>query len=568
MLVSEREQLRGNIETWVEQYGANRSSLIPVMEEVQREYGHISEYVMQVVADILDIHPVEVDSVVSFYSFLGHKSKGRFIVRLCRTISCEMQEKDRVAQQLENDLGIRFGETTANGHFTLEWANCLGMCDQGPALLVNERIYTHVTPEKVHDILEECRSTFGVYGPNAQTEMKVQNADTSKMTFGDVDGCNGLKRAMKMKPEAIIDALEESALKGRGGAGFPTSLKWKLAANVDDEEKYVICNADEGEPGTFKDRVILTDFPDLMFEGMTIAGRTIGAGKGIVYLRGEYTYLRARLEEKLEERRKNGLLGSNVSGIEGFDFDIEIRMGAGAYVCGEETALIESLEGQRGEPRNRPPFPVNTGFMGHPTIVNNVETFAWVPCILVKGASWFRKIGTDTSTGLKLFSVSGDCEKQGVFELPLGISINDLLKEVGGENAKAVQVGGASGHCIPASQFDRSIAFEDVATGGSIIVFGPGRDMLEVAKNFMEFFLDESCGQCTPCREGNLRLFEGIEMLEKGECSMKYLKDLCQLGETMQLASKCGLGQASPNAFLSIVDHFKDEIMGRVSAAC
>ena len=568
MLVSEREQLRDNIEAWVAQYGANRSSLIPVMSEVQQKYGHISEYVMQVVADILDIHPVEVDSVVSFYSFLGHKSKGRFIVRLCRTISCEMQEKDRVARQLENDLGIRFGETTPDGHFTLEWASCLGMCDQGPALLVNERIYTHVTPEKVHDILEECRSTFGVYRPNAQTMMNIQDTDTSEMTFTGVDGRDGLDKAMKMKPEGIVDAIGESGLKGRGGAGFPTSLKWKLAAEMDDEQKYVVCNADEGEPGTFKDRVILTDFPDLMFEGMTIASRAIGANKGIVYLRGEYMYLRASLEEKLEKRRQDGLLGSNVSGINGFDFDIEIRMGAGAYVCGEETALIESLEGQRGEPRNRPPFPVNTGFMGHPTIVNNVETFAWVPCILVKGSSWFKKIGTEKSTGLKLFSVSGDCEKQGVFEFPLGISIHDLLKEVGGEDAKAVQVGGAAGYCIPAGQFDRAISFEDVATGGSIIVFGPERDMLAVAKNFMEFFLDESCGQCTPCREGNLRLFEGIEMLEEGRCSMKYLKDLRQLGESMQVACKCGLGQASPCAFLSIIDNFNDEIMGRVSAAC
>ncbi len=568
MLVSEREQLRDNIEAWVAQYGANRSSLIPVMSEVQQKYGHISEYVMQVVADILDIHPVEVDSVVSFYSFLGHKSKGRFIVRLCRTISCEMQEKDRVARQLENDLGIRFGETTPDGHFTLEWASCLGMCDQGPALLVNERIYTHVTPEKVHDILEECRGTFGVYRPNAQTMMNIQDTDTSEMTFTGVDGRDGLDKAMKMKPEGIVDAIGESGLKGRGGAGFPTSLKWKLAAEMDDEQKYVVCNADEGEPGTFKDRVILTDFPDLMFDGMTIASRAIGANKGIVYLRGEYMYLRASLEEKLVKRRQDGLLGSNVSGINGFDFDIEIRMGAGAYVCGEETALIESLEGQRGEPRNRPPFPVNTGFMGHPTIVNNVETFAWVPCILVKGSSWFKKIGTEKSTGLKLFSVSGDCEKQGVFEFPLGISIHDLLKEVGGEDAKAVQVGGAAGYCIPAGQFDRAISFEDVATGGSIIVFGPERDMLAVAKNFMEFFLDESCGQCTPCREGNLRLFEGIEMLEEGRCSMKYLKDLRQLGESMQVACKCGLGQASPCAFLSIIDNFNDEIMGRVSAAC
>jgi [NiFe] hydrogenase diaphorase moiety large subunit len=567
MLVSEREQLRSNIESWVVKYGSNRSALIPVLQEVQRQYNYISEYVMQVVADILDIHPVEVHGVVSFYSFLGHTPKGRFIIRLCQTISCDMQGKERVARQLENDLGIKFGETTPDGNFTLEWANCLGMCDQGPAMLVNDRIYTQVTPERVHEILEECRSTFGVYAPSVQKVMSIKHVDTSKMTFKQVDGTSGLDCAMKMKPEEVIDTVRDSGLKGRGGAGFPTSTKWKLAADVEDPLKYVVCNADEGEPGTFKDRTILTHFPDLVFEGMTIASHAIGASKGIVYLRGEYTYLRNLLEDRLKERREAGLLGKNIHDNSGFDFDIEIRMGAGAYVCGEETALIESLEGQRGEPRNRPPFPVNTGFMDHPTTVNNVETFAWVPCIMVKGSRWFKKIGTEKSDGLKLFSVSGDCEKQGVFEFPLGITIRELLKNVGGENAKAVQVGGAAGHCTPACEFDRQISFEDLSTGGSIIVFGPERDMLEVAKNFMEFFVDESCGQCTPCREGNVRLLEGIEMLEQGNCSMNYLHELCNLGRTMQLASKCGLGQTSPNAFLSIVENFKDELMGRIEVA-
>ncbi len=396
----------------------------------------------------------------------------------------------------------------------------------------------------------------------------MKTTDTSKMTFAQVESQRGLESALKMQPDEVRRTIADSGLKGRGGAGFPTSTKWNFAAETVGDLKYVVCNADEGEPGTFKDRVILTDFSDLVFEGMTIGGHAIGASKGIVYLRGEYTYLRQLLEGKLEERRRTGLLGKNVLGTSGFDFDIEIRMGAGAYVCGEETALIESLEGQRGEPRNRPPFPVNTGFMGRPTIVNNVETFAWVTCILVKGSKWFEKIGTETSHGLKLFSVSGDCRASGVFEFPLGITIKELLKKVGGENAKAVQVGGAAGHCVPASEFGRAIAFEDLSTGGSIIVFGPGRDMLHVAQNFMEFFKDESCGQCTPCREGNARLLEGIEMLEQGNCSMKYLRDLCRLGETMQLASKCGLGQSSPNAFLSIVEHFKDEIMGRIPAAC
>jgi [NiFe] hydrogenase diaphorase moiety large subunit len=383
------------------------------------------------------------------------------------------------------------------------------------------------------------------------------------LTFSAITPEAGLKAALTRSRPDLIAELGASGLRGRGGAGFPTGVKWNLAASANSGEKFVVCNADEGEPGTFKDRVILSDFPDLVLEGMTIGGYAIGAKKGLLYLRGEYAYLRAPLEAAMAKRRKNNLLGKKILGKDGFDFDIEIRMGSGAYVCGEETALIESLEGHRGEPRNRPPFPVDTGFEGRPTIVNNVETLAWVTCIFAKGAAWFKKIGTDKSAGLKLFSVSGDCTRPGVYEFPLGISVAQLLKDVGGETAKAVQVGGASGRCVPASQFARTLAFEDIPTGGSIIVFGPQRDMLAVAKNFMEFFVEESCGQCTPCREGNAKLLEGTELLEHGRCSMSYLRELCQLGETMQVASKCGLGQSSPTAFLSIVQSFQDELMGR-----
>ena len=381
------------------------------------------------------------------------------------------------------------------------------------------------------------------------------------LTFSTVEANAGLRAALGTKRADIIEALRRSGIRGRGGAGFPVAVKWNLAAAARSERKFVVCNADEGEPGTFKDRVLLSDYADLVVEGMTIAARAIGAQKGILYLRGEYTYLVAHLESVLARRRAESLLGASVLGEAGFDFDIEIRLGAGAYICGEETALIESLEGNRGEPRNRPPFPVDTGFFGQPTVVNNVETLAWITTIFAKGPDWFKGIGTERSTGPKIFSVSGDCERPGVYELPMGITVADLLKEVGGEDAKAVQVGGASGHCVPASEFNRTIAYEDIATGGSVIVFGPDRDMLEVAYNFLEFFVDESCGQCTPCREGNAKLLEGVEMLEAGECSSHYLRELCQLGETMQLASKCGLGQSSPNAFLSIVKHFSPEIM-------
>jgi [NiFe] hydrogenase diaphorase moiety large subunit len=400
--------------------------------------------------------------------------------------------------------------------------------------------------------------------------MNPVNSKKTPFTFDTIEPGTGLAAAMTKSRADIIGEVAASNLRGRGGAGFPTGTKWNLAAAAriaPGASKYVICNADEGEPGTFKDRVLLYSYTDLVFEGMTIAARAIGATKGILYLRGEYVYLRPHLIGVLERRRQAGLLGAKVCGAEGFDFDIEIRMGAGAYVCGEETALIESLEGHRGEPRNRPPFPVDTGFLGQPTVVNNVETLAAVTAILSKGAAWFKGLGTDRSAGFKLFSVSGDCAEPGVYEFPLGITVQELLDKVGGGGAKAVQIGGASGTCIPAAEFGRRIAFEDVATGGSIIVFGQGRDMLHVAKNFMEFFVEESCGQCTPCRAGNAKLLEGIEMLERGACSTAYLQELLALSETMQLASKCGLGQSSPNAFVSIVKHFQGELLGRTAAA-
>ncbi len=380
------------------------------------------------------------------------------------------------------------------------------------------------------------------------------------LTFASIDADAALKAALAMSRADIIDTMSASGMKGRGGAGFPTGMKWNFAASEKGDKKYIICNADEGEPGTFKDRVILSEFADLVIAGMTIGGRAIGAREGIIYLRGEYAYLRPALNATIKRRRVAGLLGHDVGGVQGFDFDIIVALGAGAYVCGEETALIESLEGFRGEPRNRPPFPVVEGYKSRPTSVNNVETLASAACIFARGVDWFKAFGTEKSTGFKLFSVSGDCEKPGVYEFPFGVTITELLAEVGGGEAKAVQVGGASGTCVPRSQFERRVAFEDIPTGGSLIVFGPERDMLAVAENFLEFFVDESCGQCTPCRIGNVKMLEAARHLRKGGCSADYLVELHELNGTMQVASKCGLGQTSSNAFMSILDNFGDEI--------
>jgi [NiFe] hydrogenase diaphorase moiety large subunit len=388
-----------------------------------------------------------------------------------------------------------------------------------------------------------------------------------EVLFSRYSGGEAIQKAISANREEVLFELRESKLKGRGGAGFPTATKWTIVAAANSPQKYIICNADEGEPGTFKDRVLLLEYPELVFDGMVIAGYVLGATKGIVYLRGEYEYMLKSLEDYLEGMKKDNLLGKDILGKKGFEFDIEIRLGSGAYVCGEETALIESLEGNRGEARNRPPYPVNMGFMEYPTVVNNVETLASVSHIVAKGGAWFAKHGTDKSTGSKLFSVSGDCEKPGVYELPLGTKISELLDLVGAKNTKAVQVGGASGTCIPKCQFERALAFEDVPTGGSIMIFNESRDMLHVLKNFMEFFVEESCGQCTPCRIGNTKLLEGVEMIEKGEFTFGYINQLKDLGRTMQVASKCGLGQSSPNSFISILENFKDEIFSGTSCS-
>jgi len=560
MLLTEQEKERALISRLAEEHAHQRSSLIPILQAVQADYGYVSEFAMQHVADLLGVHAAEVYSVATFYQFINTKPKGKFIIRLSRDMSSIMKGAKVIARQLENDLGITFGETTPDGMFTLEWTNCIGMNYQAPAMMVNNEIFSDLTPQRVHRIIEDCGEEFRSHRP---TIGRVGDTFTNTLTYASHLANAGLRKALAKSRSEVIGEVTASGLRGRGGAGFPTGVKWNLAATARSETKYVICNADEGEPGTFKDRVILSQYADLVFEGMTIAAYAVGAREGILYLRGEYTYIKTHLEEVLEARRKAGLLGADILGQPGFTFDIRIRMGAGAYVCGEETALIESLEGQRGEPRNRPPYPVDTGFNNRPTAVNNVETLATIAVLLDRGAGWFNAIGTERSKGFKLFSVSGDCTRPGVYELPWGTTLARLLEMVGGDGAKAVQVGGYSGELVPAAEFGRKLAYEDLGLGGSVIIYGQQRDLLEVAENYLEFFVDESCGQCTPCRDGNVKLLEGIRLLLRGKCSTRYLNELIGLGETIQLASKCGLGQSSPKVLLAINKHFRDEIMAR-----
>ena len=364
-----------------------------------------------------------------------------------------------------------------------------------------------------------------------------------------------LEKTLKRTPDDIILDLIDSGLKGRGGAGFPTGLKWKFARNEDSDVKYVICNADEGEPGTFKDREIIDRVPEKIFAGMAICGYVAGAKEGYIYLRGEYNFLLKNLSRKLD-------LFNQQMKERKIDFTIFIKSGSGAYVCGEESALFESMEGFRGEPRNKPPYPTVAGYNGKPTVINNVETLVYTTMICRMGPQQFKALGTSDSRGSKVFSVSGDTPIAGIYELELGMPLHDFVNEFGDGDTKAVQVGGASGHCVPRKKFnDTIIGFEGIPTGGSMMIFNSSRSMYNVLHDYLEFFTEESCGQCTPCRVGCQQLLKGIEAVKRGERSPAYLEDLKKLAATMKIAAKCGLGQSVGNPFNSIVDNFREEII-------
>jgi len=382
--------------------------------------------------------------------------------------------------------------------------------------------------------------------------IKIRKVD---LIFEKVDYLAILDKSLNRTSEEIILDIIDSGLRGRGGAGFPTGLKWKFARNEDADQKYVICNADEGEPGTFKDREILTQVPEKVLAGMALCGKAIGATEGYIYLRAEYNFLLPMLNQKVEEFNR-ALKGKN------FEFSITIRSGSGAYVCGEETALMESLEGFRGEPRNKPPFPTSKGYLGKPTSINNVETLVFTLMIANLGPKMFKELGTFDSRGSKVFSISGDTPNAGIYELELGMRLEDFVNEFGDGDTKAVQIGGASGYCVARKNFKNTvIGFEGIPTGGSMMLFNSTRSMYNILRDYLEFFEEESCGQCTPCRVGCQQLLKGVEAVKKGLRPPAYLETLQKLSETMKTASKCGLGQSAGNPFNSIINNFREEII-------
>ncbi len=550
-------------------YGKTSGRLMDILKSVQNEFGCVSDEAVSVIASELGISEADVNQTKTFYHFFTSEPVGKYAVYLNNSVVSMMMGMGDVADEFEKLSGIKVGQKTPDGLISLHYTACIGMSDQEPAAMINSVVFTEMTRDKVRKIVADMRegkpvdAMFNAYGdgynsnPVVKSMVKNNIRKAGPVCLGEYEPGKGLSKALSMEPGAVIEEVKNSNLRGRGGAGFPTGLKWLFCSQTPGD-RYVLCNADEGEPGTFKDRVLLTERTQMLFEGMAIAGFAIGSHEGILYLRYEYSYLKNLMEQVLADMRTKGFLGNNILG-KGFSFDIRVQFGAGAYVCGEESALIESSEGKRGEPRNRPPFPVQKGYNAKPTIINNVETFCSAVKIVENGAQWYKNMGTQESSGTKLLSISGDCKLPGVYEIEWGMSINEMLKMVGADNVQAVQVAGPSGICLPPSQFDRKIALEDLPTGGSMIVVGKHRDLLkDVVLNFMEFFEDESCGSCVTCRSFNMILTKQVKKVIEGRAIKSDIENMVAWGEILRKTSRCGLGQTSSNPISTTIANFRE----------
>ena len=547
------------IDAVLSRHGHRADALLQILREAQEDEGWVPRDGLAYIADGLGLTLAEVEGVSGFYRFLHRRPVGRYRVLFSDNITDHMLGAPALMAQLCSLLGVRPGELGRNGLVSVAPTSCTGLCDQGPAALVNHRyVLTRLDAARVAQMAELIRAQAPVpQWPAAWFEVQ-DNVRRADVLLGEtfVPG-TALQAALALGPDGVMAELARSALRGRGGAGYVAGTKWTACRETPADVRYVVCNADEGEPGTFKDRVLLTSHADLVFEGMTAAALAVGASRGLVYLRGEYGYLLEPLRAVLQRRRDAGLLGPAVCGHAGFAFDIDIHVGAGAYVCGEESSLLESLEGRRGYPRHRPPFPAESGYLGRPTVVNNVETFGAASHILLRGGAWWAGIGTAKSTGTKIHSVSGDCERPGLYEYPYGTRIEQILQDCGGRDTQAVQVGGAAGVCLAAPEFGRRLAYEDVPTTGAFMVFDRSRDMFEVARNFAHFFEHESCGFCTPCRVGTALVARRMDKLAAGHGSRVDLDVLLELDGLLHVATHCGLGATACNPLRDTIARFR-----------
>jgi len=547
---------------------------LQVLRETQERLGWLPEAALARVAASLGVSIATVRGVVAFYSFLYAEPMGEYRVLFSDNVTDRMRGSEDRLREVCQKLWVEPGKVSEDGLVSVDRTSSIGMCDHAPSLLVNGRPVGDVDARRAEEICDLIlartpldqwpREFFAVEDLVRRSDVLLDDplrpgeAVRSALERAETAGSG---------PQAVLDEIKSARLLGRGGAGFTTGVKWESCGRQPVTPRVVVCNADEGEPGTFKDRLLLGRRADLVLEGMTVAAYAIGATQGFIYLRGEYRHLLDHLLATIERRRRDGLLGSSICGRAGFDFEVRIHVGAGSYVCGEASALVESLEGRRGIPRNRPPRLAEKGYLQRPTIVNNVESYCAAALIVRHGAEWFRASGTERSCGTKLLSVSGDCERPGIYEYPFGVTVRQVLDDAGARDTIAVQVGGPSGVCIGQDEFDRRIGFEDIETGGSFMVFDSSRDLFEVARHFAHFFAHESCGFCTPCRVGTSLLRNLMDKIRDGKGSQHDLVTIEELGRLLRRASHCGLGESASRPLLDTLARFRPAYERRLESS-
>lgn len=537
--------------------------IIHELHAVQHQHGYLPADELHVLSRRMNVPLYRLYGVASFYPHFRLQPPPAIAIQVCRDFSCHLRGATDVfamAQTVADACPLDDVEVVPTA--------CLGQCDRAPAIAVNDRPYTEVKAPRITALLDTIAS-----GKTLRQQRRVQ--PKTSFTCNPYDGPPSYEALRRLLQDgnvaARIDELKQSGLRGMGGAGFPTGVKWELVRNTVSDVKYVICNADESEPGTAKDRFLLQTFPDLVLEGMALAALAVGAQKAIVYIRHEYARERDILQKALRRRQAEGILGPHMMGSTR-SVEFEIFESPGGYICGEETALLEALEDKRAEPRNKPPFPGTHGLFGHPTLINNVETFAMVPSILLNGGHWWAAQGTNGASGLKFLAVSGHVKRPGIYEVPLGMTVGELLFERAGgmrhgRALKAFAPGGASSGFLPANMVDIPLDFRALAEAGSmlgsgaVVAVAEGTCMLDLALNVVRFFRNESCGKCVPCRVGTEKIVTLLEGILQGQGSQADVALIEELSDTMALTSICGLGQAAPNPILSVIKYFKDDIL-------
>jgi len=584
-----RHEVCTRLEATIARHRGKIGALLPVLQDAHRILGYIPVEMQQVIAAELNVAGSQVFDTLSFYSMAAWQPKGKHIIRLCHSPCCHVTGADNILRIVQDELEVEVGGVTADRLFTLELTACLGACEVSPAMQIDEMVFGNLNRDKVRQILADYRAgqakdyrqlsystmDFREFTQGPHELVLLNNVGTiDPMSIDDYlsrGGYDALKQAVTaMTPAEVVETVKASGLRGRGGAGFPTGLKWSFTLPLATSPKYVICNADEGEPGTIKDRYLMEGDPHKVLEGLAIVAYAVGANQGFIYCRGEYFLSQLRLQNAIDQAAARGVLGDNLFGT-GFSFSVELRSGYGSYVCGEETALIESLEGKRGFPRLKPPFPGVVGLRGQPTVVNNVETLAAVPAIIARGGEWYRSLGTEDTPGTKIYQIIGHVKHPQIVEAPVGMTLRELIDTYGGglrdgRTFKMCQTGGASSGLVTAEALDVPMDFGSLAQAGgalgsgTMLVLDDTTCVVDFLKCVADFFAHESCGQCTPCREGTAWLQSYLTAFTQGQGKPEDLAFLRRLAATMQDASFCPLGQTAPAPFLSALKHFGEEI--------